>query len=146
MRFEERNAALATAGLGITLAGALLPWARIGGRRRSGFNTADTFISLAEGALPSQLAWVGRWWYLPPLLALLAWATTFVAAGRLLRYAAVAVLVLGLAMWWLFVWAGANYGVLDTELIGPIVASVGMVITGTCCARPRASLLKPHDT
>jgi hypothetical protein len=69
---DERNAIVATIGLAIAALGAFSPWARIGGRNRSGFNTADTFISLADGALPDQVAWVGRWWYLPAFLAFIA--------------------------------------------------------------------------
>jgi len=57
----ERNALLGTAALVVVAVGTFLPWARIGGRNRNGFSTADTFIRLADGALPDQIAWVGRW-------------------------------------------------------------------------------------
>ena len=72
MNRDERNAIVATIGLAIAALGAFSPWARIGGRNRSGFNTADTFISLADGALPDQVAWSGvggiclRSWRLSP--------------------------------------------------------------------------------
>ena len=85
MNRDERNAIVATIGLAIAALGAFSPWARIGGRNRSGFNTADTFISLADGALPDQVAWVGRWWYLPAFRAFIAWATTFAAGHRTVR-------------------------------------------------------------
>lgn len=134
---------VATAGLGIGAVGAFLPWARIGGRNRSGFNTADTFIALSRGAVPDQVAWVGRWWYLPTVLALAAWASVFLAGSTVVRAAGVALLVIGLIMWWLFVWAGDHYGVLDTQIVGPLVATVGFVAIGDSCRRRRRSLLRP---
>ena len=138
----ERNALTATAGLAVAGIGTFLPWARIGGRNRSGFNTADTFISLADGALPDIIAWVGRWWYVPAFLAFVAWATTFVAGHTALRIAGPALTVLSLAMWWLFVWAGRHYGVLDTQLTGPLVATVGLLVIGYACSRHRESIVK----
>ena len=145
MKHEERNALIATLGLAIAAFGAFLPWARIGGRSRSGFNTADTFISLATGALPDQIAWVGRWWYVPAFLAFISWATTFQAGHKVTRAAAIALLVIGLAMWWLFVWAGENYNLLDMQLVGPGVATVGFAVLAYACARRRTSLLNPDN-
>lgn len=142
MNRDERNVVVATVGLALAALGAFLPWARIGGRNRSGFNTADTFISLADGALPDQVAWVGRWWYLPALLALIAWATTFLAGRAALRVLGIVLVAVGLIMWWLFVWAGENYNLLDMQLVGPIVATVGFAILAQSCARTRGSLLR----
>ncbi len=141
MNHEERNALIATAGLALAALGAFLPWARIGGRNRSGFNTADTFISLAQGALPNQVAWVGRWWYMPAFIAVITWASVFVAGHIALRIATTVLIVVGLAMWWLFVWAGERYGVLDVQLGGPIVATIGFVCLAHACRRRRASIL-----
>ncbi len=143
MNHDERNALIATIGLAVAAFGAFLPWARIGGRNRSGFNTADTFISLAAGALPDQVAWVGRWWYLPAFLALLAWSTTFVSGRAFVRIAAMLLLTIGLVMWWLFVWAGEHYNLLDMQLVGPGVASLGFAVLGYACVRRHGSVLKP---
>jgi apolipoprotein N-acyltransferase len=143
---DERNAIVATIGLAIAALGAFSPWARIGGRNRSGFNTADTFISLADGALPDQVAWVGRWWYLPAFLAFIAWATTFTAGHRTVRAIGIGVISIGLAMWWLFYWAGENYDLLDMKLPGPIIATVGFTTIGYCCSRRRGSILNPQST
>lgn len=146
MTSDERNAVVATVGLAIAALGAFLPWARIGGRNRSGFNTADTFISLADGALPDQIAWVGRWWYLPAFLAFIAWATVFVAGRTALRVAGISALVVGLIMWWLFFWAGERYNLLDMQLVGPSIATVGFVVIAASCARRRGSILNPQST
>ena len=137
---DERIAATATVGLIITAIGALLPWARIGGRNRSGFDTADTFIRLADGALPDAIAWVGRWWYAPAFLAVIAWVSTFGRGRSAVRIAGVVLIVLALVMWWLFIWAGANWNVLNTKLLGPGVATVGLALVGWSCSRPRAGL------
>ena len=143
MTRDERNAITATVGLAIAALGAFLPWARIGGRNRSGFNTADTFISLADGALPDQVAWVGRWWYLPAFLAFVAWSTVFVSGRTMLRASSSALLGIGLIMWWLFFWAAEHYNLLDMQLVGPVVATLGFVIIAVACARRRGSILKP---
>lgn len=140
MHANERNVVIATAGLAVTALGAFLPWARIGGRNRSGFNTADTFIALAR-PLPDVIAWVGRWWYLPALFAVLCWGSTFFKGRMTLRILGVTLVVIALAMWWLFVWAGRHYGVLNTKLSGPIVATLGLVTLGYACSRRRTSLL-----
>jgi len=144
MNVDEKNVLAATIGLVITAVGAFLPWARIGGRSRSGLNTADTFISLANGALPDIIAWVGRWWYLPAGLAFLAWGTTFVRGRWATRLIGVVMIMLGLIMWWLFVWAGARYNVLTVKLIGPVVCTIGMVILAYACSRQRGSMLRPN--
>lgn len=141
MTSDERVVATASLGLVITAVGAFLPWARIGGRNRSGFNTADTFIGLADGVLPDVIAWVGRWWYAPAFLVVVAWATTFVRGRRAVRIAGTASTALALAMWWLFIWAGANWNVLNVELLGPIVATAGGIAVGWACSRPRGGLL-----
>lgn len=140
MKPNEGNVAIATLGLAVTALGAFLPWARIGGRNRSGFNTADTFIGLAK-PLPDAVAWVGRWWYLPALLAVLAWGFTFFTGRVALRIVGVALVIIALAMWWLFVWAGRNYGVLNTQLSGPIVATIGLLIIGYATSHRRTSLV-----
>ena len=146
MNSDERNALVASVGLAVAALGAFLPWARIGGRSRSGFNTADTFISLAAGALPDQVAWVGRWWYLPAFLAFVAWATTFAAGRAPLRILGVGLMAIGLMMWWLFYWAGEHYKLLDMQPMGPIVATVGFVTIAYACSRHRGSLLRPQST
>lgn len=143
MQHEERLVAFATVGLIIAAVGAFLPWARVGGRSRSGFSTADTFIRLSNGALPDQLAWVGQWWYVPAVLAVAAWASVVLRGSALTRVAGVVASVAGLAMWWLFVWAANNYNVLDVRLTGPIIASIGIVAIGACCSQKRLSLLRP---
>lgn len=142
MNHEERNVLVATVGLAATAVGTFLPWARIGGRSRSGFNTADTFISLAAGALPDQVAWVGRWWYLPAFLAFAAWATTFLRGHIALRTAGVLCVVASIAMWWTFVWAGRHYNVLNTQYVGPALATVGLLTIGFACTRRRESMLR----
>lgn len=134
---------LGTAGLIVVAVGAFLPWARIGGRNRSGFSTADTFIRLADGVLPNQIAWVGRWWYLPAFLIIAAWVTLFFAGRAWLRTLGVILLTISLAMWWLFVWAGRNYQILDSQFVGPVVATVGIVVIGFACVQPRASIVQP---
>lgn len=139
---EERTALVATLALALTAAGAFLPWARIGGRHRSGFSTADTFISLADGAMPDAVAWIGRWWYAPAVLAFAAWATVFVNGHRVTRVIGTVLVAVSLVMWWLFVWAGANWQVLDVRLRGPVTASIGLGLLAWCCSRPRASLLR----
>ena len=141
MQANERNVAIATTGLAVTALGAFLPWARIGGRNRSGFNTADTFIGLAK-PLPDIIAWIGRWWYLPALLVVLAWGSTFFKGRLALRILGVTLVAIALAMWWLFVWAGRNYGVLNTQLSGPIVATIGLLMVGYATSRRRTSLLQ----
>ena len=143
---EERLAGAATLGLLVTAVGAFLPWARIGGRPRSGFSTADTFIGLAEGALPDAVAWVGRWWYAPAVLVVIAWASVFARGSRAARIGGCSACVLGLAMWWLYVWAGERYDVVNVRYLGPVVASIGIVTLAGCCARRRHSLLRPDPT
>ena len=133
---------IATLGLILTAIGALLPWARIGGRNRSGLKTADTFITLGNASLPDLVVWVGRWWYLPAVLALVAWATTFASSHWVLRAAGLGSVALGLTMWWIFVWGGARYDVLATRLSGPILATAGLVVIGYSCSRRRDSLLR----
>jgi len=146
VKHEERLVAFATIGLIVAAVGAFLPWARFGGRPRSGFATADTFIRLSNGALPDQLAWVGQWWYLPAVLSFGAWASVVVRGSATARVAGVVATVASLIMWWLFVWAGANYNVLDVRLIGPLVASLGVIVIGGCCSQKRNSLLRPTST
>ena len=143
VQHEERLVAFATLGLIIAAVGAFLPWARVGGRSRSGFSTADTFIRLSNGALPDQLAWVGQWWYVPAVLAVGAWASVVLRGSIAVRVAGVVASAAGLAMWWLFVWAGDNYNVVDVRLTGPVIASVGIVVIGACCSQKRLSLLRP---
>lgn len=143
---DERLVATATLGLIVAACGTLLPWARIGGRNRSGFSTADTFIGLADGILPDAIAWVGRWWYAPAFLVVLAWATVFGRGRPSVRIVGVACIALALMMWWLFIWAGANWNVLQTRLLGPIVATAGLTIVGWACWRPRSGLLERHPT
>jgi len=145
MTSDERNVMLATGGLALAAVGAFLPWARIGGRSRSGFNTADTFIVLGRGALPDQIAWVGRWWYLPAFLAMVAWASVFAPGRRAVRAAGVGMLVVGLAMWWVYVWAGEYYDVLDVRYSGPAVATVGLGAIAVACARRRSSVLRTPE-
>lgn len=140
MQANERNVVIATIGLGAIALGAFLPWARIGGRNRSGFNTADTFIGLA-GPLPDAIAWVGRWWYLPALLAVLAWGLTFFSGRLAVRIVGVALVVVALVMWWLFVWAGRHYDVLNTQFTGPIVATAGLLTVGYASTRRRGSVI-----
>jgi len=135
----------ASLGLAITATGTFLPWARIGGRNRSGFSTADTFISLADRALPSEIAWVGRWWYLPTVLAVAAWASTFVNGTPPIRLCAGAMIGCCLAMWWLFCWAGSHYNLLDMNLVGPLVATVGLSIIAASSMRSHGSLLRPRS-
>lgn len=141
MNPDERNALVATVGLALTGLGAFLPWARIGGRNRSGFNTADTFLSLARGPLPDIVSWVGRWWYLPAFLAFLAWASTFFRGRLAVRIVGVGCALIGAIMWWLFVWAGQRYNVLNTQLMGPIVASLGLATLVYACSRVRGSVV-----
>lgn len=143
MNADEKNVLIATAGMVITAIGAFLPWARIGGRNRSGLNTADTFIGLANGVLPDAIAWVGRWWYLPAGLAFIAWGSTFVRGHWATRSAGVAVVLIGLVMWWVFVWAGTNYNVFTVKPIGPIVCTIGMLILAFACSQRRGSMLRP---
>jgi hypothetical protein len=138
---DEKTLAIATAGLVLAALGAFLPWARIGGRNRSGFATADTFISLSDGALPDVIAWVGRWWYLPAFLAILAWLTVLAHGHVSVRAIGVASIAIAVAMWWLFVWGGSHWGVVNIELTGPIVATTGMLIVGLACGRRRRSVL-----
>ena len=145
MTDSERAVTLATIGLAAATLGAFLPWARIGGRSRSGFSTADTFIGLANGVLPDSIAWIGRWWYLPAFLAVLAWATTFARGHLGLRATGVALIMVGLLMWWIFVWAADNWNVLQVQLVGPIVATCGLGLVAVACSRPRASMLRPHS-
>lgn len=146
MHPDEKNVIFGTLGLLVGGVGAFLPWARIGGRNRSGFNTADTFISLADGALPDAVAWVGRWWYAPTVLALGAWSTTFIHASRAVRVAAALLLAVGIAMWWLFYWAGQHYGLLDMQLAGPVIATLGFVVIGAATTRAHGSILRPRAT
>lgn len=143
MNREERTVLIATIGLVLTASGLFLPWARVGGRNRSGLNTADTFINLASGALPDAIAWVGRWWYLPAFLAVIAWATTFARSHWALRTIGVAFALVSAAMWWLFVWAGQRYNVLNVKLLGPIVATLGLAAIGYACGQQRQSMLRP---
>ena len=139
---NERNVVLATSGLLIAAVGAFLPWARIGGRSRSGFSTADTFIGLSRGVLPDAIAWVGRWWYLPAFLAVVAWGLTFVAGRLATRIVGVLLIALAIAMWWVFVWAGNHWRVLDVSLVGPVVSSLGLILVAWCTSQRRESLLK----
>lgn len=143
MAHEERNALIATLGLIIAAVGTFLPWARIGGRNRSGYETADTFIGIADGALPDQIAWIGRWWYLPAFCVLVAWGSSFFRGTRPLRLVAVLLTALALTMWWLFTWAGENYNVLDSQLVGPIVTTVGAIVIALACSRRRSSIVRP---
>lgn len=142
MRPNERNALVATVGLAIAAVGAFLPWARIGGRNRSGFSTADTFIGLSQGLLPDAIAWVGRWWYLPAFLTVVAWCLTFVAGRGAIRIIGVALIIIALAMWWIFVWAGNHWNVLNVSLTGPVVSSLGLLVVAWCVGQRRESLLK----
>lgn len=141
MTREERLAALATLGLVIGAVGTFLPWARIGGRARSGYSTADLFVGLGSGELPDIISWVGRWWYLPVILILLAWASVFLGGSRTLRVVSAFLVVLALAMWWVFVWAGGNWSVFDVRWIGPIVATVGAIVVAGAAGSKRESLL-----
>jgi len=140
MRANERNVAIATVGLVVTAIGTFLPWARIGGRNPSGFDTADTFIGLAK-PLPDVVAWIGRWWYLPVLLAIVIWASTFVKGTRPLRVLAVLLAIIAVVMWWMFIWAGRHYDVLDTRVVGPIVSTLGITVIAVSAAQQRESLV-----
>lgn len=143
MSRDEKTAAIATLGLVIAGVGTFLPWARIGGRNRSGFATADTFIALADGVLPDAIAWVGRWWYLPAFLGVIAWATVLAHGHGAVRALGVICIAIGLAMWWLFVWGGNHWDVLNIKIRGPLVATGGMLLVGYACSRSRGSVLSP---
>lgn len=128
MNRSEKTLAVATVGFAIAAVGTFLPWSRIGGRSRSGYDTADTFISLAAGALPDAVAWIGRWWYAPAFLVVLLWALAFVESRRATRIAAAAMGALALGMWWFFIWVGSYYSVLNVEPLGPMVSTAGVLL------------------
>jgi len=141
MQPNERNVVIATLGLVVAAVGAFLPWARIGGRSRSGFSTADTFIGLSRGVLPDAIGWVGRWWYLPAFLAVISWGLTFVGGRLATRIVGVTLIVMALAMWWVFVWAANRWNVLDVSLLGPVVSSLGLIVVARSTGRRRLSLI-----
>lgn len=131
----------ATGGLIVVAVGTFLPWARIGGRNRSGFATADVFIGLGSSSLPDVLSWVGRWWYLPAFLLLAVWLSVLFAGSRALRIGSSILVVVALAMWWLFVWAGWNWSVINVVWIGPTVTTIGALVLARSAVSRRQSLL-----
>lgn len=139
MNSSDKTIALASVGLVATAVGTFLPWSRIGGRDRSGYDTADTFISLASGVLPDALAWVGRWWYVPTFFAVVLWVLAFFDGRRAVRVGAIVLTVLSLTMWWLFVWAGHSYDVLNVKLFGPMVSTVGVGLLLVAALRQRSA-------
>ncbi len=141
MRVEERLTISATAGVVVGAVGAFLPWARIGGRNRSGFATADLFVGLGSGSLPDLISWAGRWWYVPAVLMFCVWLSVLFDGTTWLRVVAVVVSMLALAMWWLFVWAGWNWSVIDVAWTGPVVTTVGVLVVAHAAASKRNSIL-----
>lgn len=140
MNRSEQTIVLAVAGLGVAGVGTFLPWARIGGRNRSGYDTADTFISLAAGVLPDVVAWVGRAWYAPALLTIALFALAFLASSRPRQVVASGLAAVSLTLWWSFVWAGNHYGVLNVKLAGPIVSTVGVLVLLAVILRPHTAV------
>lgn len=138
---EERLMIAATGGLVIVAVGTFLPWARIGGRNRSGFETADVFIGLGSSSLPDALSWVGRWWYLPAILTLAVWLSVLFRGSQGLRVGSAILVLISLSMWWLFVWAGWNWSVIDVAWTGPIVTTVGILVLARSAISRRQSLL-----
>jgi len=139
MNTSNKTITLATIGFVLVAVGTFLPWSRIGGRSRSGYDTADTFLSLASGVLPDAIAWVGRWWYVPAFAAVILWALSFLEGKPVTRVCAAVLVALALGMWWLFVWAGNEYGVLNIKFVGPTVSTVGLVVLLAATLRRRSA-------
>ncbi len=131
----------ATGGLVLTVIGMLLPWSRIGGRNRSGFETADVAFALADGGLPDLVEWIGRFWYGPAALLLVVWALVFLAGTGLVRTVGVVLTLLAIVMWGVFAWAGGHYGIFTTRWLGPMVSVAGACIIGGFGLLSRRSVL-----
>lgn len=131
----------ASGGLALTVIGMFLSWSRIGGRIRSGFETADVAFALSDGGVPDIVEWIGRWWYAPPALLLVAWALTFAAGNVVVRILGVILSGVAIVLWVAFVWAGNNYGLFTVQWLGPIVSLCGALIITGFGALPRRSVL-----
>lgn len=131
----------ASGGLALTVVGMFLSWSRIGGRNRSGFETADVAFALSDGGVPDIVEWVGRWWYAPPAMLLVAWALTFAASNLPVRALGVVLSLLAVVLWVAFVWAGDNYGLFTIQWFGPIVSLCGALMIAGFGTLPRRSVL-----
>lgn len=131
----------ATGGLVLTVVGMFLSWSRIGGRSRSGFETADVAFALSDGGVPDIVEWVGRWWYAPPALLLVAWALTFAAGNLPVRALGAILSIVAIVLWSAFLWAGGNYGLFTIRWLGPIVSLCGALVIAGFGVLPRRSVL-----
>ena len=131
----------ASGGLALTVFGMFLSWSRIGGRNRSGFETADVAFALSDGGLPDIVEWIGRWWYAPPALLLVAWALTFASGNVMVRILGAFLSLVAVVLWAAFVWAGGNYGLFTIRWFGPIISLCGAFLIGGFGTLPRRSVL-----
>ncbi len=131
MHGSTKRAIVATCGLVLAAVGTFLPWARIGGRTRSGYDTADTFVALGSGELPALIAWIGRWWYTPAFLIVFAWCLVVASGRRWHRLVGVGLVLVAALLWWVFVYGADRWGRLAMNLSGPTVASAGAALIAT---------------
>lgn len=119
---------LAGASFALPAGAVALPWLQVAGEPRNGLASAELLVSVTAAGAPEGLRAAGIVWYLGAFAALAAWGVAVTVTGRLPRLVAVALALLGLACWAVFVaWAGTDTRVL-MRWPGPTLGLAGMAL------------------
>jgi hypothetical protein len=124
-------------GFAIAAVGLFLPWSRIGGETRSGFETANVLLSLAANGLPEGAAWVARCWYLGVVGGLAMWAIAALATQPWMRHMARAIGGTGLAAIAVAVMITDQLAGVATRWWGPVSVGLGVGVMLAAVGRQR---------
>ncbi|MFN3219941.1 MAG: hypothetical protein ACE367_25915 [Acidimicrobiales bacterium] len=117
---------LAGASFALPAVAVALPWLQVAGEPRNGLASAELLVSVTAAGAPEGLRVVGIVWYVGAFAALAAWGVAVTVTGRRSRSVAIALSVLGLSSWAVFVaWAGTDTRVL-MRWPGPTLGLLGM--------------------
>lgn len=127
------------AGMAVATVGLFLPWSRIGGRTRSGFETANVLLSLAANGLPGGAAWVARAWYVGAAAGLAAWGAATLAESSRVRHMALLLGGTAVAAMAVAVVSAHRLAGVGTRWTGPTAALVGLgsIVLATAQGRQR---------
>jgi hypothetical protein len=138
---------LAGAAFALPAVAVSLPWLQVAGEPRNGLASAELLVSVTAAGAPEGLRVAGIVWYLGAFAALIAWGIAVTVTGRRLRSVAVALAVLGLSSWAVFVaWAGSDTRVL-MRWPGPTLGLTGMALltVAALVGSPRNRLADPSS-
>jgi hypothetical protein len=145
---------LAGASFALPAVAVSLPWLQVAGEPRNGLASAELLVSVTAVGGPEGLRAAGIVWYVGAFAALAAWAVAVTVTSARLRGVAVALAVLGLSSWAVFVaWAGTDTRVL-MRWPGPTLGLLGMSLLTvaafagspvTVSRKRRPDLAMPHS-